>query len=91
MINESNVSGFIENSDLHKKLETPLTKAKLKDEKDKIVKLQEFNLSYFRGKSHFKDDGTQLYLVAQPIYRYIKRITNRFYMSVEVIIVWWNY
>ena len=32
-------------------------------------KLQTFDLSYFPSKSHFKDDGTQNYLMFQPIYR----------------------
>ena len=27
------------------------------------------NLSYFRSKSHFEDNGTQNYLVFQPVYR----------------------
>ena len=39
-------------------------------------KIKAFDLSYFRGKSHFKEDGTQNYLVCQPIYRYFKRIAG---------------
>ena len=38
--------------------------------------MQAFNSSYFRGKSHFEDDGTQNYLVYQPVYRYSKKIGN---------------
>ena len=38
------------------------------------MKLQAFDLSYFRGKSHFEKDGTQNYLVFQPMYRYFKKI-----------------
>ena len=34
-------------------------KAELQAEQDKIVKLQAFDSSYFRGKSHFENDGTQ--------------------------------
>ena len=30
-------------------------------------------MSYFKGKSHFEDDGTQNYLIFQPIYRYFKK------------------
>ena len=30
---------------------------------------------YFRGKSHFEDDGTQNYLVFQPIYKYFKTVS----------------
>ena len=31
-------------------------------------------MSYFKGKSYFGEDGTQNYLVFQPIQRYFKRI-----------------
>ena len=32
--------------------------------------------SYFRGKSHFEEDGTQNYLVVQPLNKYFKLIAN---------------
>ena len=38
-------------------------------------------MSYFRGKSHFSEDGTQNYLVFQPIHRYFKLIANTKYIS----------
>ena len=38
--------------------------------------LVENELSYFIGKSHFDEDGTQNYLVFQPMYRHFKLITN---------------
>ena len=42
-----------------------------------------FDSSYFRGKSHFVDnDGTENYLVFQPIRRYFKLIANTKYISV---------
>ena len=44
-------------------------------------KLKTFDSSYFIGKSHFKEDGIQNYLVFQPINRYIKVITNTDYVS----------
>ena len=47
-------------------------KAKLKAEQDKITKLQAFDSSYFRGKNHFEDDGTQNYLIFQLMDRYFK-------------------
>ena len=47
------------------KLSTLVTKAELKTEQDKIVRLQTFDSSYFCGKSHFEDDVTQSYLVFQ--------------------------
>ena len=43
---------------------------------NELKKLQKFNAAYFRGKSHFEEDGTQNYLVFQPMYRYFKRIAG---------------
>ena len=63
LLNKSDISGFIDNSNLDKKIAALTTKAELKAEKDKIVKLQAFDSSYFRYKSHFEDDGTENYLV----------------------------
>ena len=40
---------------------------------NELKKLQKFDAVYFRGKSHFEADGTQNYLVFQPMYRYFKR------------------
>ena len=39
-------------------------------------KLQKVDAAYFRGKSHFEEDGTQIYLLFQPMYRYFKRIAG---------------
>ena len=39
-----------------------------------MKKLQTFDSIYFRGKSHFEEDGTQNYLVFQSMYRYFKRV-----------------
>ena len=47
---------------------TLATKSELKAEQEKMIKLQEFDSSYFGGKSHFEDDDTQNYLVFQPMY-----------------------
>ena len=41
---------------------------------NELKKLQKFDTAYFRGKSHFEEDGTQNYLVFQPMYRYFRRI-----------------
>ena len=46
-----------------------------------MKKLKTFDSSYFIGKSHFEEDGTQNYLVFQPMYRYFKMITNTDYVS----------
>ena len=48
---------------------------------NELKKLKTFYLSYFRGKSHFEEDGTQHYLVFQPINRYFKIKTNTKYVS----------
>ena len=50
-----------------------------------LKKLKTFDLRYFIGKSHFEEDGTQNYLVFQPIDKYFKVITNTDYVS------WWKY
>ena len=43
---------------------------------NELKKLKTFDSSYFRGKSHFEEDGTQNYLVFQPMYRYSKQIAR---------------
>ena len=41
---------------------------------NELKKLQKFDAAHFRGKIHFEEDGTQDYLVFQPIYRYFRKI-----------------
>ena len=41
-----------------------------------LKKLKTFASSYFIGESHFEEDGTQKYLVFQPMHRYLKRIAG---------------
>ena len=41
---------------------------------NELKKLKTFDSIYFRGKSHFEEDGTQSYLVFQPMYKYFKRV-----------------
>ena len=49
---------------------------------NEFKKLKTLDSSYFRSKSHFEEDGTQHYLVFQPINRYIKLIANnKLYIS----------
>ena len=43
---------------------------------NKLNELKTFDSSYFIGKSHFDEDGTQNYLVLQPMNKYFKVITN---------------
>ena len=46
----------------------------------KLKNLKTFDSSYFIGKSHFEEDGTQNYLAFQPMYRYFKRTVNSDYI-----------
>ena len=43
---------------------------------NKLNKLEKFDSSYFKGKSHFEEDGIQNYLVFQSMYRYPKKIAG---------------
>ena len=66
-------------SNLNRKIISNKTKHVLVQ--NEFKKLQTFDSSYFRGKSHFEEDGVQNYLVFQPIVRYFKIITNTKYIS----------
>ena len=46
-----------------------------------LNKLNTFDSSYFIGKSHFEEDGTQNYSVFQPINKYFKVVTSTDYVS----------
>ena len=46
---------------------------------NELNKLKTFDSSYFIGKSHFEEDGTQNYLVFQPLNKYFKVIANTDY------------
>ena len=48
---------------------------------NELNKLKTFDSSYFIGKSHFEEDGTQNYLVFQPLNEYFKVIANNDYVS----------
>ena len=41
-----------------------------------LKKLKTFDLSYFKDKGHFEEDGTQKYLVFQLMHRYFKKIAG---------------
>ena len=68
-------------SNLHRKITT--NKAKHLLVKNELNKLKTFDSSYFIGKSNFEEDGTQNYLLFQPIISYFKvnMITNTDYVS----------
>ena len=46
-----------------------------------LKKPKTFDSSYFIGKSDFEEDGTQNYLIFQPMYWYCKVIANTKYIS----------
>ena len=64
-------------------LNRKVTPSKTKDllVKNVLNKLNTFDSSYFIGKSHFEEDGTQNYSVFQPINKYFKVIANTDYVS----------
>ena len=43
---------------------------------NELKKLETFDSIFFRGKSHFEDDGTQNYWVFQTTHRYFKTVSN---------------
>ena len=59
---------------LSKRITSTKTKHLLAE--NELKKLKTFDSSYFRGKSHFEEDGAQNYLVFQPMYRYFKSIAG---------------
>ena len=54
---------------------------KITSTENELKKLKTFDWSYFRDKSHFEEDGTQNYLIFQPISRYFKVTANAKYIS----------
>ena len=52
-------------------------------DKNELKKLKPFDLSYFIGKNYFEEDGTQNYLVFQPIHKYFKfvNINHEWYIT----------
>ena len=66
-------------SSLNKKITQNKSKHLLVE--NELNKLKTFDSSYFIGKSHFEEDGTQNYLVFQPLNKYFKVIANTDYVS----------
>ena len=48
---------------------------------NELKKLQTFDSSYFRGKNHFENDGTQNYLVFRSKNKYFKKISDTNHIS----------
>ena len=42
--------------------------------KQNSKKLEKFDAAYFRGKNYFDYDGTQNFLVFQPVFKYFERV-----------------
>ena len=66
---------------MHQALIIKLLQIKHESIENELKKLKTFYSSYFVGKSHFEEDGTQNYLVFQPLNKYFKVITNTDYIS----------
>ena len=62
-------------SSLNRKIMTNKTKNSLVENEMKI-----FDSSYFIGKSHFEEEGTQNYFVFQPLNKHFKVIANTGYV-----------
>ena len=66
-------------SSLNKKITQNKTKNLLVE--SELNKLKTFCSGYFIGNSHFEEDGTQNYLIFQPIYRYFKTSNSDYVLS----------
>ena len=66
LVNKSGISNIVKIFDSNTKLASLSTKAKLKKEEDKIVKLQRHDLIFFLGKNVFADDSSQNMFIYQP-------------------------
>ena len=66
-------------SSLNKKITQNKTKHLLVE--NELNNLKTFDSSYFLGKSHFEENGTQNYLVFQPICRYFKAFSITKYLE----------
>ena len=58
-----------------------VNKTKNESTENELRNLKTFDYSYFIGKSHFEEDGTQNYLVFQPLNKYFKVIASTYYVS----------
>ena len=61
---------------LANKIKSLATKAELKAEKNKILKLQTYDLSLFIGQSYFVNDGARNYFRFQPLCYTLKQLGN---------------
>ena len=61
---------------LANKIKSLATNAELKAEKNKILKLQTYDLSLFIGQSYFVNDGARNYFRFQPLCYTLKQLGN---------------
>ena len=66
LFNETALNEKIKTATTKEERKKIATKAELKAEQDKRVKLQTYNLSLFIDQSYFNNDVAQLYLMLQP-------------------------
>ena len=74
-------ANLVTNTDFNNKFQNLSKRITSKKTKHLLVenefkKLKAFHLSYFKDKGHFEEDGTQNYLVFQPIYKYFKKVAS---------------
>ena len=84
LINKSDISWFTNNRDLNEKIKALARKAELKGEQEKIEKLQTYDSSIFIDQSYFFNDGSQHFLMFEPIFETFPR-TSR---TTEAILTW---
>ena len=66
---------------LNKKITQKLQKAMYLLVENELNKLKPLDSIYFISKSHFEEDGTQSYLVFQPMYKYFKVFSSTQYVE----------
>ena len=66
---------------LNKKITQKLQKAMHLLVENELNKLKPLDSIYFISKSHFEEDGTQSYLVFQPMYKYFKVFSSTQYVE----------
>ena len=62
-------------SGLNEKITSNKTKHLLVEKE--LRKLEKFDAAYFRGNNYFEEDGTQIYLVFQPVYKYFENTGDK--------------
>ena len=71
-LSKSDTFKFVNNSDLDNEVASLAIKVELKAQQDKIGRLQAFDSSLFIGQSYFDKDGSQSFLIFQPIQKNFK-------------------